>query len=127
MVKYVAQEESIEGERVLVNTRKQIVQPPVSKGGKILTKYLCSKNAQAEIKQELNPKIAIVKKASRLDLGDILEAHAIEVFTTQRLHFKKEANFTSVHGIQTAECIRFTFAEISVPFRFVLQRALSNT
>ncbi len=127
MAKLINQEDSIEGEKVLINTRKQITQSPVKRKGIRLFKYKCSRHSKTEITEELNPKKFKIKEISALNLGDLLEADVIEVYPSNMLRFVKESGYSSKHSIQTAESKSFTFAEIAIPFRFTLSRVKYNS
>lgn len=126
MVKLIAQGASIEGERVSVYTRKQIFHSLVQIGGMTLCKYKCSTHVKSEVIEELIPKRYKIKKTSNLNAGDLLEADVIEVYPQSMLTFEKEANYSHTHGIQTAQSKGFTYAEIAIPFRFLLERAIGR-
>jgi hypothetical protein len=121
--------DSIEGEKVHCNTRKAIP------GGRfdflgigILWKYGCQTNAFVKIIEELNPKRFKYKSTSHLDLDDCISGEKIEVFSSDKLRFKKESNFSSTHGIQWSQSNSYTYAEIKIPYRYILYRnyQLSN-
>lgn len=125
MAKFISKGDSVEGELLLVNARKPVLQAIINRRGNTFCKYKCEINCKAEVIKELKPKKAVIKITSNLNLGDFLEADKIEILTRNRMNFQKEANYSSSHGIQTASSKGFAFAEIFIPFRWVLERALS--
>jgi hypothetical protein len=119
----VNHKESIEGECILIHTRKYIAQPPINKEGiGLLYKYRCQINSTATIRKELEEKKCKFSKGCHLNLDDSLEADGIEVLCLNMIRFIKQANYTSTHGIQMYETKVYTRAAITLPFRFVLER-----
>jgi hypothetical protein len=125
--KQIASNASIEGQKVLVTTRKQVAQGTlfVQNIG-LCYKYFCQKNARAVIELELSPKKPLLNPASCLNNGDSVQGQTLDLISDSRLKFAKEANFSSVHGIQTAKTIKFGSAMIRIPFRFVLDKIQQN-
>lgn len=126
MAKFVDKGDSIEGKTVLINTRKQTFQTILKLRNYIFYKYKCSINSKAEITEEINPKAYQLKESSHLNLGDFLEAEVIEVLSFTNLKFHEESGYTGRHGIQTATADEFAFAEIFMPFRFILEKAITT-
>lgn len=120
MKKYIAQGESIEGEDILIKTRKISPKNPVndSKLG-ILFYYKSSKHCISEILKGISEPIR--DKNSHIDPGDCLEADVIEVYSVTRLKFKKESNYSSTHGIQYSTTKQYAHCLIEIPFRIFLE------
>lgn len=77
--------------------------------------YKCSKNSEAVIKKELNPKEAIHNQNSALDLEDMLEAENITVAMQARRGPKisKVGAHSHRHNAQTCKSDNYTFAMIT--------------
>lgn len=115
--------DSIEGKKVLIDTRKQLFKASIRHGKLgVLYKYKCSIRSESEVKVELSPKIAIFNRNSHLDVYDCLKASVIEVYSSKMLNFGLSSNVTSTHGSQTCETRCYTYAEIFIPFDYVLNR-----
>jgi hypothetical protein len=108
---------AIEGEKLLIHTRKSILQSTISISGiGLCFKYLCKKNVRGEIQKELNPKKPYYFKNPALDYGDCLEGDSLEVYSNNRLNFAYVSNYTSVHGIQKATTKKYGAAAIRISF-----------
>jgi hypothetical protein len=123
MAKFVNIADSIEGNSILVYTRKQIMSSFVELNnmGKMF-KYKCSINTSSEITEELVPKEYKINSKSHLDLNDSLHADIIEVYCLSLLKFTKESNYTSTHSIQKCSSGNLSYAIITQPFRYILEK-----
>ena len=117
MTKLIYKDNSIEGKKIEITTRKVIPQNIVKINEIRFFKHLCKKNVKATIKEELEPKKYKLFKKSKLDRGDEVTGDTISIYADSLLEFKKEANYSSRHGIQTSTTKRFGCAEIQTPFR----------
>lgn len=81
-------------------------------------KYTCSRNGKATILKELEPKKALKKGSSHLNLGDSIHAERFNVLIKgiRRLKFNKIGGHTGRHKTQQAKTSSYTFAEISKSF-----------
>ena len=76
--------------------------------------YKCSKNSEAKILKELNPKNAIYCEESYLDLDDIIESENIYVLINKKKpYIPEKLNHTVRHKAQTFTSKEFTFAQIT--------------
>jgi hypothetical protein len=121
MQKYADMGASIEGEKILIDSRKIDMRKQIRlPNGLKYWKYKCSKRSDAEIIEELNPKVFVLNQQSFLYKGDCISADIIEVLCKNRLKVKKMSNTTSTHGSQNTESKGYTFAAILKPFRAYL-------
>lgn len=124
-MKCLQQGDSIECENANICSRQLDLTLPVKincSDGKIikLFKYKTKKNAWVKIVEELNPKEHVVNSNSKLDLGVLLEADIVEVYVSKCLKIGRGSNITSTHGAQGCTSNCFTYAQIMMPFRFIL-------
>jgi len=63
---------------------------------------------------------------SKLDLNDELDAATIEILTEERVSLVLISNFSNVHGIQGNNVNTFTYAKIIIPWRFILEKGISD-
>jgi hypothetical protein len=85
-------------------------------------KYNCTRNSEAEIVEELDPKKAIYKKDSKLDLGDKIKAENITILTKQLRPIKLNiVNFSHRHKSQEAILQAYTVGQIKYPFNHILR------
>lgn len=117
-MKYVYQGASIESDSANIVSRKILLSsfqniPNVGN----CKKYNCSRNSEATIVKELNPKLPLYKTTSHLDLNDMIEAENIVVFVNQtnQLKIGKIAK-SGRHNAQEANTNGFTYAEITMQF-----------
>ena len=76
--------------------------------------YKCSKNSEAKILKELNPKNAIYCEESYLDLDDIIESENIyALINKKKPYIQEKLNHTGRHKAQTFTSKEFTFAQIT--------------
>ena len=76
--------------------------------------YKCSKNSEAKLLMELNPKNAIYCEESYLDLDDIIESENIYVLINKKKpYIPEKLNHTGRHKAQTFTSKEFTFAQIT--------------
>lgn len=124
MAEYTKESESIEAEKIGLTTRTFIFQSTINDPvvGKLF-KYKCKTNVRAVIIEELNPKIYKRCKDSHLEVNDAIAAGIIELYCQKIVKLQKSANFSSTHGIQTGETKSYSHAQISIPFRFVLEKS----
>lgn len=90
--------------------------------GKCLT-YKCSRNSEAVILKELDPKKAKINENSNLDINSKLECENLFVAVNKNKPYKLELiNHTASHKAQEMVTDEFTFAKISkqipsIPFK----------
>ena len=89
-------------------------------------KYKGHKRVIATITEELRPRRHKICELSKLLLNDALDADVVEMYFEKRITVEIVSNFSNVHGIQGSHANTFTYAKIVIPWRFVLQRAISN-
>lgn len=119
--------DSLEGKKVRLETRKQLFKNTIIDSNLgTLYKFKCSIRSEAEITCELSPKKNQYHEKSHLDLGDCLKADSIEVYSKKNLKFDIISGATSTHKAQTVETNCYTYAQISVPFRFILEKLLKD-
>jgi hypothetical protein len=121
-MKFINRGETIEGKRIAIKTRKQTLQTSVEIDniGRCF-KYLCQKNANASITEELDIKVSKFSEKSHLDINDSVSGDSIDLYSSDKLQFTKEANYSSKHGIQSSETKQYGCAQIRIPFRFALE------
>ena len=84
--------------------------------------YKCSRNSEATILKELNPKRAYCNHNSALDINDKLESEDIFLAVNTNKSIKVELlNHTGRHKAQTFTTEHFTFAKISKQFPNIAQ------
>ena len=128
MTKYVNLGNSIEANRSDLITRK------IKKASSLINiegigrffKYTTKINSNIIITEELVPKQHRICPHSFLDLHDELEGESLEIYTDLHIPMKTISNFSNVHGAQTGSINSFTYAKILTPWRFILERSLSN-
>ncbi|MEP7169126.1 MAG: hypothetical protein ABI855_07110 [Bacteroidota bacterium] len=117
-MKFVYQGASIECESAEIISRKILLSsfqeiPNVGR----CKKYNCTRNSEATITKELNPKAPLYSETSHLNLGDMLEAENIVVFVNQANNLKViKIDNTHRHNAQQANTNSFTYAEITMQF-----------
>ncbi len=122
-MQYVLQGVSIESEASEIISRdiKRGSYIDIPKIGKC-AKYNCKRNSEAAIRQELNPKQAIYKADSKLDLHDSISGENL-IFCVSP--FKKVSfdviNYTGRHKAQRAITNCYSFAELTLQFQFLKQ------
>jgi len=117
-MKYVYQGASIECDSAEIVSRKILLSSfqEVLNVGRC-KKYNCSRNSEARITAELNPKEPLYSETSHLDLNDKLEAENIIVFVNQSNQLKIEKIDNSHrHNAQQANTSGYTYAEITMQF-----------
>lgn len=113
------QGESIECEAAYIIAKKIEVSPPLNHivFGKCL-KYICSRDGEATIKKELNPKVSkLTHPVTNLNIGDTIKANRFYVllqgFKAKRL---TKTAFSGAHNAREFYSNEYTFAEISKPY-----------
>lgn len=75
--------------------------------------YKCSRNSEAKILKELNPKEPIVNEFSALEIDDMLECENLYVAVTAKKPYKLDViNHSGRHKARTFESKEFTFAKV---------------
>ncbi|WMI66715.1 hypothetical protein RBH94_06010 [Aestuariibaculum sp. YM273] len=76
--------------------------------------YKCSRNSEATVKKELDPKEPFYNEHSLLDLGSKLECENMFVAINKKKPYKyTKINHTGRHKAQTFTSKEYTFAKIS--------------
>lgn len=128
MAKYINPSESIECLSAQITARRftQGAVLSVNSFG-LCFKYKTDRNSWATNQTELHPKQARVRKESRLDQGDILEADSFQLFYNSVLPLTLSlVNASGQHKASEATTQSFTFVQIVVPFEW-LMRKLAKT
>lgn len=73
-------------------------------------------SAQAEIAQELDPKVAIIDPASKLDLGHKISGKLIEGFSTKLPAPARVGPDSSRHRGQFSEASGFVYCKVQYPY-----------
>lgn len=115
--------DSIEAEKSCLHTRQVFPSATKKINGKNYFKFKMGILSDAEITEELNPKLPFYKSTSKLDLGACVAGQSIEIYTLSVLKFKK-INYTGTHSAYEAFPNKQTVAEIFLPFKFILDKAL---
>jgi hypothetical protein len=88
----------------------------INKYGKCFT-YKCSRNSEAKILKELEPKVAIYNKYSHLCFGTILECDKLFVIVNKNKPYTADKiNHSGRHKSQIFITKEFTIAKISQQF-----------
>lgn len=117
-MKQVHDNSSIECSAAEIISRKIIPSSylDIDKIGKCKT-FKCSRNSEAKITQELNPKIAVKNIHSLLDLNDKIESEDIFLaINSKRAPRIGIVNHSSTHKAQICNTSEYTFAKISKQF-----------
>lgn len=123
-MEFINQGDTIEGKRLDIKTRKQTLQTSIEiKDIGRCFKYLCQKNVNASVAEELKEKVAKFADDSHLNLNDNIRGDSVDLYSLTRLQFSKESNYSSKHGIQYSETKKYGCAQIRIPFRFTLESA----
>lgn len=130
MSEYIEIGESIECEKALINARKFTNGALVYDDdiGRCI-RYVCSRNGNAITQKELNPKVALKKETSHLDLGDSIRAERFYILVKgiRRLRINKVGGFTGRHSTGRMVTSSYTFAEISKPFQNIINSIENRT
>jgi hypothetical protein len=77
--------------------------------------YKCERSGTAEIKQELNPKKAVIDESSYLNKGDKLNGDRLDIYINKKRRLKPEhiGGYTGRHGSRKINTDKFTYAQIT--------------
>lgn len=118
MTDFVNMHDSIQGQRVKIATRKNVLQAHIRipEIGNCF-KYLCSQHAEATI--EIESTSITYKHFQNVSLrsGDSVHGESLDLISCCRLNFNYAPNYSNVHGIQVGFTKKFGAAQIKKPFR----------
>ena len=123
MANYYLEGDSIECKAARINAKKIQIKgvfllPQLGQQTRIqVVIYKCYRDGDAEITKELNPKEAIIKKTSNLNLGDILSANQFMCFHEGKRGLTLDVvQYSGTHKTNQICTTSFTHAEIVKKF-----------